>query len=257
MKEGGFSVHPNPLGRNVPVSSAPASAGGKSLPDPPMDAKDDHHEILRMRIRQLIRDKGACFASVSEMLGRSHSYIQQYVTRRSPKCLREHDRRRIARHFNIPEWDLLLPEEQLSAAEGNDLVLVPPWRPQANAGGPAKGSGPAPTAMAHPFRRAWLQDHFGPALGSLAVAPITGDGMAPTLCDGDLVLIHTGEEFHEDGIYLIEVAGQARARRMTAHPAGDRIVTSHDNPNYPHALECRPDELNIIGRVVWLGRALA
>lgn len=253
----GFSLRSNHLAPTISPDSALAPED-RGNPPAALAEEADPHEILRLRIRKLIRDNGACFASVSEMLGRSHSYIQQYMTRRSPKCLREHDRRRIARHFNIPEWDLLLPEEQRSAAESNDLVLIPPWRSAAAAAIPAEipeGAESARALMPHPFRREWLQARFGGAVTALAVAVITGDGMAPTLCHGDLVLIQRASGFHSDGIYLIEVAGQARARRMTAHPARDRIVISHDNPIYPDALECRPDELAVIGRIVWLSRA--
>ncbi len=260
MTTGGISFRPSPSAPDMPPAPVSASAGADGrAASPSLERADlDHHEILRMRIRNLIRDNGACFASVSAILGRSHSYIQQYLTRRSPKCLREHDRRKIARHFNIPEWDLLLPEERLSAAADNDLVLIPPWRREDSevAGNGASHTPDRGDAMTYPFRRQWLQARLKAATDSLAVAAITGDGMAPTLCDGDLVLIEKGDRFGSDGIYLIEVAGEPRPRRMTAHPARDRIILSHDNPLYPGALECRPEELVIIGRIVWLGRAL-
>lgn len=248
-------------GSNGPAANA--RPGARSLPHaeprPPLPAEDDaaqQHEILRRRIRELIRDHGACFAAVSQMLGRSHSYIQQYVTRRSPKVLREMDRRKIARHFNIPEWDLLLPEERLSAMEGGDLVLIPPWRPAALRSQNTADDTRDRFVMPQPFRREWLQARFGVNPAALAVTVIAGDGMSPTLCDGDLVLIRTGNAFERDGIYLTEAGGQLRAQRMTAHPAANRVVITHDNPLYPEAVQCRPEELAIVGRIIWLSRAL-
>lgn len=225
---------------------------------------DDAHEVMRHKIGELIRSSGQdCYASVSELLGRSHSYIQQYLTRHSPKVLRESDRRRIARYFNIPEWELLLPEEMPGdVTDSADLVMIPHWRAAPNGRDGERqnsdgGTTAGPEDTYHPFLKTWLAARFTAPATALAMIGIQGDVMAPTLCDGDQVLVDTQHvRFRNDGLYMIRAGDVVRPRRLTAHPASDLVIISNDNPLYPGALECNPDDVMVVGRVLWVGRSL-
>lgn len=221
---------------------------------------EDVHEVIRHKIGELIRTSGRdCYASVSALLGRSHSYIQQYLTRRSPKLLRESDRRKIARYFNIPEWELLLPEELSDHTGDSDLVMVPHWR-TADEGRDGNGNGDAAVRREtahHPFLKTWLAARFTTPVAALAIMGVHGDVMAPTLCNGDQVLVDTHQSrFRHDGLYMIRSGDLVRPRRLTAHPARDLVIVSNDNPLCPAALECNLDEVTVVGRVLWVGRSL-
>lgn len=62
----------------------------------------------------LVAQHGDSLAALSRWLGRNDAYLQQFITRGSPRRLHEDDRRKLARYFGIDE-------RQLGARD--------PWRP--------------------------------------------------------------------------------------------------------------------------------
>ncbi|RME64099.1 MAG: peptidase S24, partial [Alphaproteobacteria bacterium] len=71
---------------------------------------------VRRYLDWLIRDRGTDYASLSRMLGRNPSYIQQFIKRGVPRRLQEDDRRRLAQHFGVPESALGAPTASDDAA---------------------------------------------------------------------------------------------------------------------------------------------
>ena len=57
----------------------------------------------RERLAELAREKGSSLASLSRMLGRNATYLQQYISKGSPRKLEEDDRRKLARFFGVAE----------------------------------------------------------------------------------------------------------------------------------------------------------
>ena len=57
----------------------------------------------REKLSELVRERGSSLAALSRMLGRNASYLQQYVTKGSPRKLEEEDRRRLAQFFGVAE----------------------------------------------------------------------------------------------------------------------------------------------------------
>ena len=78
----------------------------------------------REKLAELARERGHSLAALSRMLGRNASYLQQYITKGSPRKLEEADRRRLAQFFGIGEAELGGPEE-ISLARSGDWVEVP------------------------------------------------------------------------------------------------------------------------------------
>jgi len=108
------------------------------------------------------------------------------------------------------------------------------------------------TAQAFCYK--WLNDN-GLDITSLKVMTVRGDGMAPTLCNGDTVLIDTQDRDIEDGrIYLLNESGNMLLRRLHVE-AGNRIRALADNPQH-HAFVQDATEIEIVGRVVWRGSVL-
>ncbi|MCP1673347.1 transcriptional regulator with XRE-family HTH domain [Natronocella acetinitrilica] len=95
----------------------------------------------------------------------------------------------------------------------------------------------------------------------LMVRTMQGDGMAPTLGDGEVLFVLLQED-HEnlagDGIYLFEFDGQPIVKRL--HGAGTRRAQLiSDNPSYP-AIDLPEDAIGqscrIVGPVIWHLRRL-
>jgi transcriptional regulator with XRE-family HTH domain len=157
------------------------------------------------------------------------------------------------------------------AARFKDFVLVPGIAPIASIAPSAPpGRGPAPAAPLDPglaapappapphlaFRRAWLRAEIAADPATLAFFHNEGDLMAPTIVDGDLLLLDASDGLaRRPGVYAIEYEGVRIAKRLERHPGG-RLMLRGDNPAYPAAWVDAADQspLRILGRVVWIGR---
>jgi hypothetical protein len=212
-------------------------------------------EQIRRRIADLIvKSDTDDFASISALLGRSHSYIQQYIRRGSPHLLREVDRRRIARHFGIPETELLLQEE-VAPPDVPRVITVDRWMTDHSHS--AVNTGWETKSAAVQMDRNWLAERFGIAPENLVLLAVEGDTMAPTLQAGDDILIDTAErDPYRDGIYVLALGDKPIPKRITVHPSTKTLVISSDNAQYAVFENCRRRDLDIIGRVVWVARRL-
>lgn len=83
--------------------------------------------------------------------------------------------------------------------------------------------------------------------------------MAPTLADGDEILVDRGDagERLRDGIYVLRIEDVLVVKRVAAHPAGRSLSIRSDNGAYPSWPDVEPASVEIVGRVVWVGRRLA
>ena len=57
----------------------------------------------RTALEELIRQRGVNYSSISRLLGRNVSYIQQYLRKGSPRHLDEQDRQILAQFFGVDE----------------------------------------------------------------------------------------------------------------------------------------------------------
>ncbi len=60
----------------------------------------------RMRLPQLASEQGRSLANLSATIGRNPAYLQQFVTRGSPRRLPEDERRHLAIVLNVDEREL-------------------------------------------------------------------------------------------------------------------------------------------------------
>ncbi|MEE4349797.1 MAG: S24 family peptidase [Pacificimonas sp.] len=222
---------------------------------------------FRRRLDELIRNSADDYASISRMLGRNPAYIQQYIRRGTPRKLDGDDRRILARHFNVSEAALGGPVEvdnrrtkrSLSDAVG-DFLLVPYFSDigaSAGAGALATdGAEMAEAALA--FRQDWI-DRLSPGnVEDLSIIKVQGDSMLPTLGDGDPILVDSGDRFERlrDGIYVMRIEDTLIVKRVTRTPTGRVVRVTSDNPVYPDVGDCDPSDIELIGRVIWVGRQL-
>ena len=82
--------------------------------------------------------------------------------------------------------------------------------------------------------------------------------MLPTLGDGDPILVDRGDtaERLRDGIYVMRSEETLIVKRVTRSPASHMVRVTSDNPVYPDIGDCDPADIDLIGRVVWVGRQL-
>lgn len=204
----------------------------------------------RARLLQLVGEQGASLSGLSEMLGRNPTYLQQFVRKGSPRKLEETDRRRLAQFFGVDEAELGAPEDFSlgAAAKPRGEWVDVPRLPLGASAGPGLLPGEELPIGAFRFSARWLREQ-GLEGAQLSAIRVAGDSMEATLRDGDEILVDRTPRPWRDGIHVVRVGDALLVKRLDlARPAVVALVS--DNPAY-RTIELRPDEVEVIGRVVW------
>lgn len=221
--------------------------------------------VVRKRLDELIASRGGDYASLSRLLGRNPTYIQQFVKRGVPRRLSESDRRLLAQHFGIAERLLGGPDDGGARAvlsrpglvqRNEDYVLIPELGVGASAGPGVEAGSETPLA-AIAFQSNFVRSIASGRAEALSVIHVEGDSMLPTLADGDHILVDTDDrERLRDGIYVLRTDDALLVKRLSVNPATRRLTIRSDNDAYPSWDDCDPASVAVIGRVVWVGRRI-
>ena len=209
----------------------------------------------REKLAELARERGHSLAALSRMLGRNASYLQQYITKGSPRKLEEADRRRLAQFFGIGEAELGGPEE-ISLARSGDWVEVPRLPLEASAGpGAVSGAvGAAEIAFdAFRFSRRWLREQ-GLEPAQLSSIRVMGDSMDPLLRDGDEILVDRAPRPFREGVHVVRLGEALHVKLLQAVPP-DRLRLISKNAAY-EPVDVAMADVDVVGRVVWKGGRL-
>ena len=136
-------------------------------------------------------------------------------------------------------------------------VMLPVYDARASAG---PGIEPEETVAYHSaFREPWLRKVTRAPIDMLALLTVDGDSMEPTLRHDDSVLIDRTQTrpTAKEGIYVIRVDGGLQVKRVSAHPTRRTLSIRSDNPAYAAFDDLAPDEVHVVGRVIWLARQVA
>lgn len=108
------------------------------------------------------------------------------------------------------------------------------------------------------FSKVWLRHSFGVSLDDLRLVNVVGDGMEPTLRNGDIVLIDLSRTAPTPpGIFVMFDGFGLAAKRLQYLSVGSSPVVRIFSDNSRYVAFDRPlDEVKIIGRVRWSGRHL-
>lgn len=215
---------------------------------------------VRERLLELAQERGASLASLSELLGRNASYLQQFIRKGSPRKLEEGDRRTLAEFFGVGEAELGAPagasaparEKSYTATggrESEDWIEVARLNIGASAG---PGALPDSEAAFDAFRfsRRWLSEQ-GLGDAQLSAIQVEGDSMEPLLNDGDEILIDRAPRPFRDGIHVVRLGDTLMVKRVAQAGAG-RFSLLSQNLAYP-PVDVAAEEMEVIGRVVWKG----
>ena len=205
----------------------------------------------RARLIQLASAQGASLSGLSGLIGRNATYLQQFVRKGSPRRLEETDRRTLARFFGVDESELGAPEDfSLDTARTQprrEWIDVPRLALGASAG-PGMLAGEELPIGAFRFGARWLREQ-GLDPGQLSAIRVEGDSMEVTLRDGDEILVDRTPRPWRDGIHVVRTGDALLVKRLdTGRPGVIALVS--DNPAYC-TLELAPQDLQVIGRVVW------
>jgi len=201
----------------------------------------------RERLAELAGEARTSLSALSRMIGRNSSYLQQYISKGSPRKLEEDDRRRLAEFFGVGEAELGAPEEKSSTR--SDWVEVPRLSLEASAGPGATAAEEIPVD-AFRFSRRWLREN-GLEPAQLSAIRVIGDSMDPLLRDGDEILVDRTPRAFREGVHVIRLGEALHVKLLQAVPPG-RLRLISNNPAY-EPVEVPMSDVDVVGRVVWKG----
>jgi hypothetical protein len=200
----------------------------------------------RAALADLIAESGESYAALSRLLGRNDAYLQQFVTRGSPRELAERDRGLLARYLGVAE-------ARLGGPEGAGLVEIMRLDVGASAG-------PGGLVDREARRRSGALDpallrQLGVRPAAASMIRVQGESMVPTLADGDEILVDRDRcrLAARAALYVLRMDGAVMVKRLRA--LGADVEVASDNPAFATQV-CAAEEVEVIGRVVWLSRAL-
>ncbi|MCT2399452.1 S24 family peptidase [Novosphingobium mangrovi (ex Huang et al. 2023)] len=208
---------------------------------------------VRQKLLELAGDRRVSLAALSRMIGKNASYLQQFVRKGSPRKLEEEDRGMLARFFGVDEVELGRSKE--NSFGGADVSFTPEWLdvPRvtvgASAGSGASSEGEDVCGTIR-FAARWLRS-MGLQAEMLSAIAVKGDSMEPTLRDGDEILVDRTPGPLRDGIHVVRLEDNLLVKRIDAGRPG-LVVLLSDNSAY-RPVECRAEDVQVIGRVVWKG----
>ncbi|SFP33587.1 S24 family peptidase [Sphingomonas rubra] len=196
------------------------------------------------RLTELAATRGVSLAALSAMIGRNAAYLQQFVTRGTPRALAEGDRRTLAAFFEVDEEVLGGPPAPPAA------IRVPRLDVAASAGPGALVD--AEVELGADMLDPGLARRLGLKAGAVAIIRVRGDSMEPGLMDGDHILVDTARRSPgaAGGVFVVRIDGALMVKRVRR--SGGTLVARSDNP----AASPVPNApVEVVGRVVWAMRA--
>ncbi|MBO9602669.1 MAG: transcriptional regulator [Novosphingobium sp.] len=208
----------------------------------------------RDRLAELADQRGVSLAALSRLIRRNGTYLQQFITKGSPRRLAEQDRRVLAQFFGVAEVELGLSIGKSYEAEewAEDFVRIPRL-PLGASAGPGSFSAQEIPFDSFGFSPRWLREQgLDPKM--LSAIAVAGDSMEPELRDGDEILVDRAPRPFRDGIHVVRMGDALHVKRVQLLRPGHLTLVSA-NRAYP-PLEVPAGEVEVIGRVVWKGGRL-
>ena len=151
--------------------------------------------------------------------------------------------------------DVTIAEIAGEARAGVEHMAVPVFDLRASAGAGALAMD-TPASEHLMFREPWLR-RIANDVRALFVLEISGDSMWETLHDGDHVLVDRAQTNpRREGLYVIRIDDMLQVKRISMHPVSKLLTVKSDNPAYRTYDNIPPEDIAIMGRVVWIGRSL-
>ena len=222
---------------------------------------DKTTDTVGKRVKALRVRRGWSQADLGARLGVTQaaiSEIERDVTKQSGLLIP------MATLFGIDAQELLtgvkVSDETKAALDAasnlpaNDSVVIKPYCPKAIFGdGVAENDVAFSEAL--PFSRRALDYYQMPHVDDLATFRANGDGMRPTIEDGQLIMLNLADTVPESSkVYLVCMDNRLFIKRFVYTPAG--WLLRSDNPDkltYPDFKLTNEDmaTLDIQGRIVW------
>ena len=203
----------------------------------------------RSTLDELVTASGVGYAALSRMIRRNDAYLQQYVKRGTPRILAERDRKLLAAFFRVDET-------ALGGSVSSAPMTVPVRRLDVAASAGPGGLAEDDRQLGDSYLDPGLLRSLGISPGHAATLPARGESMAPTIHDGDMMLVDERDRRvgARGAVFVIRLDGTLMVKRVAR--ADGRLAITSDNPDYAPIPPRPPAEVDVLGRVVWFSRRL-
>lgn len=210
----------------------------------------------RARLAQLVSESGTDFKTLSLKIGKNHAYLQQYVTRGTPRALPEEVRAKLASHLGVTESELKTgvpgPRgETYGELAPLQMETIPELDIRAHGGGGGIADDAQPIAT-WGFPPEVMRYDLRASFEDLVIMAVEGDSMEPTIRAGDRVVVNKAlRSPSPPGLFVLHNGIGVVAKRIDMVPRSDppRILVMSDNERY-RPYEATAEEVNILGRIV-------
>lgn len=226
-----------------------------------MDELPGSERHARQRLQVMARGHSTSLAALSRLIGRNDAYLQQYVSRGSPRHLDEPDLRKIAEFLGIParvietrrfddaRLDAPARRRQALADEGAEGYREIPRLPLDASAGPGAFGSQEISYDSYRFSPRWLRE-MGLEGADLSAIRVEGDSMEPLLRSGDEIFVDHNKRGGE-GVFVVRIGEALHVKQIRAS-AADTIALISANDAYA-PVELPREDVEVIGRVVWKG----
>lgn len=222
-------------------------------------------DSARKAVLEASEAQGGMLAIWSRELGRNDAYLHQWINKGSPVRFPEHLRAKLSELSGVSEQILqgsALKNSRVAARisipkpSKDDFRFLGAYDQGASAGPGSYVESGALIPMHHlAFRRDWLREITSAGDDDLFVLFADGNSMTPTIHHGDTMLVDkTQTNPRKDGIFVFVSGDLLNVKRLTWNPRAKTISISSDNPVHKSFDGAKPDEVEVIGRVIWIGR---
>lgn len=205
------------------------------------------------RVRALMAERGESQAELARAIDTPRQTISVWISKN--KLPRPEALAKLAEHYGVsPAW---LQYGAAPGSTGDSLVLgdgsisIPRYDLEASCGAGAPGADAPALVSLVVVTPDWLERYApGASRRSLSLLQVSGDSMAPTLADGDVVVVDSSQRaVRDDAIYALQYGGSLYIKRVQM--GFGKILVISDNPAYRtlELPEAETDRLVVLGRV--------
>jgi phage repressor protein C with HTH and peptisase S24 domain len=211
-------------------------------------------EEFRRRLRLIMQQFGSV-ADLARAVGVSDNAIYKWVSGRGQPSMISLVNLAHAARVSI-EWLATGQEASKSEeppAEAGEYVYLPRNSLRTSSGRAAAENRQVVDYLA--FKNEWLRRRVGIDPKGLMLIEAVSDSMAPTIDEGDLVLVDLRDpRFRYDGVYVLRASGDLPIKRIQRRPDG-KLIIRNDNAAYEPSVVAA-DSVNIVGHAIWAGGKL-
>lgn len=242
----------------------------------------DLRDVRRLNLQKLMDGKygvGARGAQsrMAEMLGKPQNFISRCLSspdKSGAKTIGEDFAREIEDAFGVPRYSLDHPDLQVSETidvEGLPGPLaqkIKNYRPLVSvprfdiAGSMGPGTEPPEMNMVveqMSLDAAWVRQNLVyTSTDNLKLISGKGDSMAPTIRNGDALLVDSGiTSVESDAIYFFQMGGRLHVKRIQRNLDGLTIISDNDQYREIDVPADREGDIQILAQIIywWTGRS--